>query len=191
MVAVSKLSDANECIVPLRGIGYEYVQEYEKEIPERRYFQRGPRGVPNRHFHLHRVEHSSDFWRRHLSFRDYLRAHLDVAQQYCRLKRELADRYTSDREAYTEGKTLFIESVVAQAETRPRLHLRYIRLPTRIQEMYDARALLFHPVFWNRDCKTASRVAFEHTLQKFDFSRLTEDSIKGNLLEAATTVTEY
>jgi GrpB-like predicted nucleotidyltransferase (UPF0157 family)/protein associated with RNAse G/E len=137
MVGISRLSDSSKCIMPLRSIGYEYVPEYEKEIPERRYFHRGPRGVPNKHFHLHMVEHTSDFWKRHLLFRDYLRAHPDVAQNYCQLKRELAKRYTSNRDAYTEAKTSFIESVVAQAETRPLLHLRYKRLPNRIQEMYD------------------------------------------------------
>jgi predicted RNA-binding protein associated with RNAse of E/G family len=137
MIAVKELSDAKEFIEPLKSIGYEYVPEYEKEIPERRYFQKGPKGVPNKHFHLHMVEHGRDFWKRHLLFRDYLRSHPEMALKYCKLKRELAERYASDREAYTEAKTSFIESVIAQAEAEPRLHLRYVRLPARIQEMYD------------------------------------------------------
>jgi GrpB-like predicted nucleotidyltransferase (UPF0157 family)/predicted RNA-binding protein associated with RNAse of E/G family len=137
MVAVRELSDANECILPLKNIGYEYVPEREKEIPERRYFRKGPEGVPNEHFHLHMVEHNGDFWKKHLIFRDHLRSHSEVAEQYCKMKRELAKRCSSDREAYTEAKTSFIDSVIAQAETEPKLHLRYIRLPARIQEMYD------------------------------------------------------
>jgi GrpB-like predicted nucleotidyltransferase (UPF0157 family)/predicted RNA-binding protein associated with RNAse of E/G family len=137
MVAVRKLSAANECIQPLRSIGYEYVPEYEKELPQRRYFRRGPEGVRNRHFHLHMVEHDGDFWKQHLLFRDYLRSHPDAAQQYCKLKKELAAKHASDREAYTEAKTSFIESVLETARASPRLHLRYIRLPNQVLEMYD------------------------------------------------------
>jgi GrpB-like predicted nucleotidyltransferase (UPF0157 family)/protein associated with RNAse G/E len=137
MVAVRQLSDANACIEPLRSIGYEYVPEYEKEIPERRYFRRGPEGIRNKHFHLHMVQHGGDFWRRELMFRDYLRCRPEVAQQYYKLKRKLAEKYVSNREAYTEAKTSFIESVLNQAAASPRLHLRYIRLPAQILEMYD------------------------------------------------------
>jgi len=137
MAAVRKLSDAEECVKPLRRIGYEYVPEYEREMPERRYFRKGPEGIPNRHFHLHMVEHDGDFWRKHLLFRDYLRSHRDVARKYCGLKKKLAQRYSLNREAYTEAKTSFIESVLAEARATPRLHLRYIRLPAQTIEMYD------------------------------------------------------
>lgn len=137
MAGVRRLSGAEECIGPLRSIGYEYVPEYERELPDRRYFRKGPEAVRNRHFHLHMVEQGGNFWKQHLLFRDYLRCHRGVARQYCRLKRELARKFASDREAYTEAKTAFIESVLAEALTSPRLHLRYIRLPEQIMEMYD------------------------------------------------------
>lgn len=117
MVAVRSLSDAEECIKPLRSIGYEYVPEYEKELPERRYFHRGPKEIPNEHFHLHMVERGSDFWQKHITFRDYLRLRPDIAEQYCKLKRELARKHVSDREAYTKAKTTFIESVIAEARS--------------------------------------------------------------------------
>lgn len=123
MVAVRQLSDAKECIGPLRSIGYEYVPEYEKELPERRYFRKGPEGVRNKHFHLHMVQHGEDFWKQHLMFRDYLRCHPDAAKQYCELKRKLAEKHALDREAYTDAKTLFIESILTQAAANPRLHL--------------------------------------------------------------------
>jgi len=115
MVAVNHLSDAAECIEPLRSIGYEYVPEYEVSRPERRYFRKGPHDASNRHFHLHMVERTGDFWERHILFRDYLRTHLEVAQEYYRLKKELAEKHGSNREAYTEAKTSFIDSVVARA----------------------------------------------------------------------------
>jgi len=137
MVAVRQLLDASGCIEPLRSIGYVYVPEYEKELPERRYFRKGPEGVRNKHFHLHMVQHGGDFWKRHLMFRGYLRCHPDVAQQYCELKRKLAEKHVLDREAYTEAKTPFIESILTQAAANPRLHIRYIRLPAQVLEMYD------------------------------------------------------
>ena len=113
MVAVRRLVDARECIEPLKSVGYEYMPEYEAEMPERRYFHKGSPG--GRTCHLHMVELARDFWERHLLFRDYLRTHPDVSRQYCRLKKELAAKYGSDRAAYTEAKTQFIRSVEDQA----------------------------------------------------------------------------
>jgi len=112
MVAIGHLSEAQACIKPLRSIDYQYVPKYEEFIPERRYFHGGP---PERHRHLHMVERTSDFWTRHLLFRDYLRAHPEVARQYQELKEELAAEHGSDMEGYTDAKTSFIESAVAKA----------------------------------------------------------------------------
>ena len=117
MLAVRQLTDAEKSIEPLRSIGYEYVPEYETTIPERRFFHKGC--LPGeQHYHLHMVEKRSHFWKRHLLFRDYLRAHPEVAQRYYRLKKELASKYGSDREAYTNAKASFIESTIAQANAR-------------------------------------------------------------------------
>lgn len=115
-VGIRDLSDAKGCIGPLESIGYEYVPEYEVEIPERRYFRKGPSNVPNKHYHLHMVEHGGDFWQRHLLFRDYLRVHTDVALDYYRLKKELAAKYRMNRKAYTEAKSAFVEAVIAKAK---------------------------------------------------------------------------
>lgn len=116
MVGVRRLSDAQGCIGPLEAIGYEYVPEYEVSIPERRYFRKGPSSLPNEHYHLHMVEYNGDFWKRHLLFRDYLRAHPRAAGKYHKLKKELAAKYRLNRDAYTEAKTLFIESIISKAK---------------------------------------------------------------------------
>ncbi len=114
LVAVNHLSDAEQCIEPLQSIGYEYVPEYEESIPERRYFHKG--GPPKeQHYHLHMVELTSDFWKKHLLFRDHLRTHPKIAQKYHELKKRLALKYGSDREGYTEAKTSFIKSTCAKA----------------------------------------------------------------------------
>lgn len=115
MVAVRSLADAEACIEPLQSIGYEYVPEYEVFIPERRYFRKWVQG--ERTHQVHMVERTSEFWHRHLLFRDYLRTQSDVAQEYYQLKKELSAKYGSDLGAYTDAKTPFIESVVARACT--------------------------------------------------------------------------
>jgi GrpB-like predicted nucleotidyltransferase (UPF0157 family) len=61
------------------------------------------------------VGYNSDFWKRHLLFRDYLRVHPHAAREYNNLKRELAAKYRRNADAYTEAKTLFIESIVSKA----------------------------------------------------------------------------
>ncbi|MGB2799389.1 MAG: GrpB family protein [Dehalococcoidia bacterium] len=113
MIAVRSLADADKCIEPLQDIGYEYVREFEVEIPARRFFRKGPPEA--RTHHIHMIELTSEFCERHLMFRDYLRTHPEAAQQYYKLKKELAARYGSDREAYAEAKTPFIESIVAKS----------------------------------------------------------------------------
>ena len=113
MVAIPDLADAQKCTYPMLCIGYEFVPEYEDFIPERRYFHKGPPG--DRTHHLSMVEPTSEFWEQHLLFRDYLRAHPEVAAEYERLKWDLAAWFGWDRLGYTDAKTSFIEEVIAAA----------------------------------------------------------------------------
>jgi GrpB-like predicted nucleotidyltransferase (UPF0157 family) len=110
LVGVDCLADVERCIPEIEALGYEYVPEYEKELPQRRYFHRDETGA--RAQHLHAVEIDSDFFRDHLAFRDALRADAKLARAYETLKRELAGRFGHDREGYTDAKTLFIEAVL-------------------------------------------------------------------------------
>ena len=112
MVGVHALDDAQHCIAPLATIGYVYKPELEADIPERRYFNKGPQSD---HRHLHMVEVSSKFWRDQLVFRDYLRSYPEMAAAYADLKRNLAARFQTDREGYTEAKTEFVQSVLRMA----------------------------------------------------------------------------
>jgi GrpB-like predicted nucleotidyltransferase (UPF0157 family) len=107
MPGVRSLADDTHFIPRLEAVGYEHLPVFEDDIPERRYFRRG---IP-RQFHVHAVEVSSDFWRRHLAFRDYLRAHPETAKEYAALKRRLAADYGNDRIGYTNAKTDFIVGV--------------------------------------------------------------------------------
>ena len=65
--------------------------------------------------HLHLVPVDSPHWVRPLAFRNYLRAHPDVAAEYEQLKRRLAGEFRFDREAYTNAKSPFIDAVTEKA----------------------------------------------------------------------------
>jgi GrpB-like predicted nucleotidyltransferase (UPF0157 family) len=111
MVGVADIERAGQAVAGLINLGYEYVPEFESQLPDRRYFRRGS---PETH-HVHMVPVSSDFWSEHLLFRDYLRTHPQAAEEYGKLKRGLADRFRTDREAYRAGKVPFIDTVVDAA----------------------------------------------------------------------------
>ncbi|MEE8347632.1 MAG: GrpB family protein [Dehalococcoidia bacterium] len=111
MIAVSDLADGEKCVRPLEGLGYEYKGEFG--IPGRLYFRRFTEGRRSRQIHM--VEVGSDFWERHLLFRDYLRAHAQDARRYYELKLRLAAQFRDDRVGYTEAKTEFIRSAEAKA----------------------------------------------------------------------------
>ena len=54
----------------------------------------------------------------HLSLRDALRADPDLAAEFAALKRGLAQRYRDDRDAYSEGKSAFVASVLRAVRER-------------------------------------------------------------------------
>lgn len=104
-------------IEPMTGAGYEHVPGAGSE--DRLFFLRGsPRA-----FHAHVVLFDGAEWRRHVIFRDWLNLHPALAQEYEALKVDLAARLSGDREAYTEGKTAFVERALAEAARFPALRL--------------------------------------------------------------------
>lgn len=100
-------------IAALQAAGYAY--RGEQGIPGRNFFRRGE----PRSYHVHMAMAGGAFWRDHLVFRDWLRTHPEVAAEYASLKHALAVRYPTDREAYIEAKTAFVQGV---------LHLRNVGL---------------------------------------------------------------
>jgi GrpB-like predicted nucleotidyltransferase (UPF0157 family) len=117
MPGLRSLADAPHIVPAMQSLGYQYVSEYEAQIPERRYFVR-PGGEENRGrhlFHVHAVETTSEFWRRHLAFRDWLRAHPEDCRAYAELKQHLAVQHGCDRDGYTSAKTDFIRGIERRA----------------------------------------------------------------------------
>jgi len=110
-VAVQRLQEMGKYIGgPLERLGYEFRREEPRSVLF-------AKGNPSRRTHyLHIVEWKSDSWKNYLLFRDYLRKHKEVADEYSKIKRELAQKFQTNRGAYTEGKAQFIESALRLAK---------------------------------------------------------------------------
>ena len=111
LVGVPSLDAFEAYVDRLANYGYEYIPEYERVLPERRFFKRMVRGVRTHHVHV--VQVNGLYWKRYLKFRNHLRADPWLAARYAEVKRRLAGRFENDRDAYTNGKTGFIEAVLA------------------------------------------------------------------------------
>ncbi len=86
--------------------GYQYPRAFNATLTHRR-FLCYPTAAHRTH-HLHLVDEPGELERR-LRFRDRLRADPVLAGKYASLKRALAERYSDDREAYTEAKSDFVK----------------------------------------------------------------------------------
>ena len=64
--------------------------------------------------HLYVCPEDSPELRRHIAFRDYLRAHPEAVRDYSRIKEEGAKQYPDDMERYIEHKSPFIKKIYAE-----------------------------------------------------------------------------
>jgi GrpB-like predicted nucleotidyltransferase (UPF0157 family) len=110
LVGVRDLEVSRSCFDQLAAIGYLYAPYLETEM---HWFCKPD--PSRRTHHLHLVPTDSSTFRDELAFRDYLRSHRDVAQEYGALKRDLAKEFEHDREAFTAAKADFIRSVLDRA----------------------------------------------------------------------------
>lgn len=65
--------------------------------------------------HLHVCDAGSEWERRHLVFRDWLRTHPDDRRRYEDVKRELARRPWDDMNGYADAKTDVVAAIMARA----------------------------------------------------------------------------
>lgn len=99
------------------GYNYFFRPELGDDGPRYPWFiGRNASGARLSHIHVALIDDAPQ-WDR-VVFRDYLRCHADAALGYAKLKRDLAGRYSGDRESYTRAKTTFINEAVALARER-------------------------------------------------------------------------
>jgi GrpB-like predicted nucleotidyltransferase (UPF0157 family) len=110
LAIVNSLVEAKQTAVsPLEKLGYAYW--FDNPDPQRMFFAKGLPPNSLRTHHIHIIE-SDSILRERLLFRDYLREHPDEAFRYAQLKRHLAQQFSTDREAYTSGKTEYVQSIM-------------------------------------------------------------------------------
>lgn len=108
LVLVEQLQPEEVYAKQLHSLGY-IPQAFPGDAPDHVLLRKGH---PRTH-HLHIVLQGSYEHRRHLAFRDYLRTHPETAHAYAEIKSSLAQRYPSDREAYSHAKTDFVRTIEA------------------------------------------------------------------------------
>ncbi|GIF74032.1 GrpB family protein [Asanoa siamensis] len=110
MVGVRDLDTTRPCIEMLAGLDYRYAP-YRSDVMH--WFCK-PTPARRTH-HLHLVPTGSARFGDVLAFRDYLRTHPDAVRRYEDLKRRLAREHAGDRDAYTEGKSVLVAALTADA----------------------------------------------------------------------------
>ncbi len=96
----------------LEAAGYEF--HPDEDVPGRLFFTKdAPDGRTTHHLSL--TETNSDFWRKQIAFRDYLRTDAQARNDYLKLKHTLASQYPADRPTYVDSKTVFVERILALA----------------------------------------------------------------------------
>jgi GrpB-like predicted nucleotidyltransferase (UPF0157 family) len=107
MAPVFSLELAEPAIQALPELGYCYFP-YKAEVMH--WFCKP--SPAHRTHHLHLVAAGSVLWLERIAFRDALRRSALLAAEYQSLKQRLASEHAHDRDAYTEGKSPFVQSVL-------------------------------------------------------------------------------
>lgn len=107
LIGVDSLETSRACFEPLAKLNYLYAPYRTDEM---HWFCK-PHPSRRTH-HLHLIPTDSQRFRDELAFRDRLRRDPQTAAEYVALKRDLAQRFTDDRESYTEAKAKFIQHVL-------------------------------------------------------------------------------
>jgi GrpB-like predicted nucleotidyltransferase (UPF0157 family) len=115
LVLVDDLAFGHTAIPALEAGGYSFWRDNPDKA--KLFLVKGLPPAPHRTHHLHIYSDRAEL-ERHVAFRDRLRSDPSARQAYEALKRRLAVQHRDDREAYTEGKSAFIETVVSRTLTR-------------------------------------------------------------------------
>lgn len=104
-VMISNHADADGFTDDLEKIGYKF----HSKSTERHFYQKG--GPVEYNLSIAYADRGG-FWPRQIMFRDYLRSHPDLRDEYATLKSELIEKYPEGVGQYSEGKTEFVQKVL-------------------------------------------------------------------------------
>jgi len=108
-VEVDRFDDGLLCVTGLEELGYLY--HGTKILPERHYLNKGE---PRTH-QIHMYERGNRYLADQLLFRDYLNSNVGSRQEYQELKVRLSEVHKSDKHAYAEAKTDFVQDILLRA----------------------------------------------------------------------------
>lgn len=108
LVVIKSAGDADQCLAALQELDYQYMGK-----PDQYYLRRSTSETIG--FHVHVTTPENKFWRERIAFRNYLRTHPEVVQQYIDLKQSLIARFGYDKNAYREGKSNFMTEITKKA----------------------------------------------------------------------------
>jgi GrpB-like predicted nucleotidyltransferase (UPF0157 family) len=98
----------------LAPLGYDHIGD--QDVPGREVFKlKGPLATTLPPHHLYAIYPDAAELKRHLAFREYLKAHPDQAQRLSQHKLELAARFDNDRALYIEGKAAMVREMTDAA----------------------------------------------------------------------------
>ncbi|CAA9329252.1 MAG: Uncharacterised protein family UPF0157 (COG2320) [uncultured Gemmatimonadetes bacterium] len=113
-IAVASEGEADACVAPLEGLGYDYRGPCGDD-PRRRYYVRDAEGGRVAQIHLYILPARA--WDEKLAFRDALRGDPALARAYAQEKRRVAEAVGWDKSAYSVAKGPFVEAVLARLRT--------------------------------------------------------------------------
>ena len=135
-VGVKEYNDLDRCILPMTENAFIYYELFNQSMPERRLFvalkenrvlsKHGKIYSKNsdidqeamnklRIANIHVWIHDSSEWQRHIAFRDYLREHKDIRDEYAKIKKKLSAKNYIDTMEYNDGKNDFIKRTEKKA----------------------------------------------------------------------------
>jgi GrpB-like predicted nucleotidyltransferase (UPF0157 family) len=113
-VSVASVIPRTPVVEALSGIGYEH--DIDPIDDEHGFFSKGyGYDAHARRVHIHVCLAGGEWERRHLAFRDWLRAHPDDAAMYESVKRDAVAAHPNDIYTYVDAKTDFIREIETRA----------------------------------------------------------------------------
>jgi GrpB-like predicted nucleotidyltransferase (UPF0157 family) len=116
LAVVPSMDVADKVMIRLTECGYLFSAEFNAQLGDSRWLMKHANG--RRTHHLHLVLPGSKHWVDKIQFRDLLRADPSWAHKYVALKKDLAQKHSADREAYTEAKADFVTHALVSLANR-------------------------------------------------------------------------